>query len=221
MWSATGSRRPMRARTCSSGGVGSWTIGSATWPADPPFSSARLPSHHQHLSRAARRQGGQGGGSDAGAATRSAGEPAYPMSYIGAGEGLRPFEPPTGESVPLAPPSPPPLPSPSPMTETLMAREATGKPSTTTARTPPSERKAWGVEVTRHLCAPPGLFGWPVGPTPPPCPPEAEIVDQSCSGRNRHGVRRRSRYFPFSLPLWHGSVTGKALHAGGELTETH
>ena len=55
-------------------------------------------------------------GSGAGAATRSAGEPAYPMSYIGAGEGLRPFEPPTGESSPLAPPSPPPLPSPSPLT---------------------------------------------------------------------------------------------------------
>ena len=49
-------------------------------------------------------------GSGAGAATRSKGEPAYPMSYIGAGEGLRPFEPPTGESAPLAPPSPPPLP---------------------------------------------------------------------------------------------------------------
>ena len=35
------------------------------------------------------------------------------------------------------------------------------------------------VEVTRHPCAPPGLIGWRVGPTPPPCPPEAEIVNQS------------------------------------------
>ena len=39
--------------------------------------------------------------------------------------GSGPFEPPTGESAPLAPPSPPPLPSPSPMTEPSMAREAT------------------------------------------------------------------------------------------------
>ena len=46
----------------------------------------------------------RGGDSGAGAATRSKGEPAYPMYDIGAGEGLRPFEPPTGESSPLAPP---------------------------------------------------------------------------------------------------------------------
>ena len=52
------------------------------------------------------------------------------MSYIGAGEGLRPFEPPTAGSPPLAPSSPPPLPLP------------WGKLSTTTARAPPSERKA-------------------------------------------------------------------------------
>ena len=61
-------------------------------------------------------------GSGAGAATRSKGEPAYPMYYIGAGEGLGPFEPPTGESSPLAPPSPPPLPSPSPLTEPSLVR---------------------------------------------------------------------------------------------------
>ena len=84
-------------------------------------------------------------GSGAGAATRSKGEPAYPMSYIGAGEGLRPLRTPTGESAPLAPPSPPPLPSPFHMTEASMARkEATGKLSSTTARAPPSERKALG-----------------------------------------------------------------------------
>ena len=58
------------------------------------------------------------------------------MYYIGAGEGLRPFEPPTGEGSPLAPPSPPPLPSPFPMTEASIPREATGKLSTTTARAP-------------------------------------------------------------------------------------
>ena len=31
-------------------------------------------------------------------ATRNKGEPAYPMSYIGAGEGLRPFEPPSRDA---------------------------------------------------------------------------------------------------------------------------
>ena len=36
----------------------------------------------------------RGGDSGAGTATRSAGEPAYPMSYIGAGEGLRPLRTP-------------------------------------------------------------------------------------------------------------------------------
>ena len=39
------------------------------------------------------------------------------------------------------------------------------------------EKRWGGGEVTRHPCAPPGLFGWRVGPTPPPCPPEADIVD--------------------------------------------
>ena len=46
------------------------------------------------------------------------------MSYIGAGEGLRPFEPRPGE-FPPSPPSPPPLPPPSPTTETSMTPEAT------------------------------------------------------------------------------------------------
>ena len=36
----------------------------------------------------------RGWDSGAGAATRSAGDPAYPMSYIGAGEGLRPLRTP-------------------------------------------------------------------------------------------------------------------------------
>ena len=87
---------------------------------------------------------------------------------LGLARGSGPFEPPTGESAPLAPPSPPPFPSFTPMTETSMAQEATGKLSTTTARAPPSERKALGGEVTRHPCAPPELLGWRVGPTPPP-----------------------------------------------------
>ena len=51
--------------------------------------------------------GVRGGGSGAGAATRIKGEPAYPMYYIGAGEGLRPFEPPTSGEFPPAPTSPP------------------------------------------------------------------------------------------------------------------
>ena len=51
--------------------------------------------------------GGRGGDSGADAAPRSAGEPAYPMSYIGAGEGLRPFEPPTAGEFPPGSPSPP------------------------------------------------------------------------------------------------------------------
>ena len=63
---------------------------------------------------------------------------------LGLARGSGPFEPPTGESSPLAPPSPPPLPSPSPLREASMAPEATGKLSTTTARTPPSERKTLG-----------------------------------------------------------------------------
>ena len=33
MWSGTGSRRPMPARTCSSAGAASWMTGPATWPA--------------------------------------------------------------------------------------------------------------------------------------------------------------------------------------------
>ncbi len=45
-------------------------------------------------------------------------------STLGLARGSGPFEPPTGESSPPAPPSPPPLPSPSPMTEASMAREA-------------------------------------------------------------------------------------------------
>ena len=44
---------------------------------------------------------------------------------LGLARGSGPFEPPTGESSPPAPPSPPPLPSPSPMTEASMAPEAT------------------------------------------------------------------------------------------------
>ena len=73
-----------------------------------------IPVAGQVLSRS--RRAVRGGGSEAGAATRSAGEPAYPMYDIGAGEGLPPLRTPTGESAPLAPPSPPPLPSPSPLT---------------------------------------------------------------------------------------------------------
>ena len=46
----------------------------------------------QVLSRS--RRAVPGGDSEAGAATRSAGEPAYPMSYIGAGEGLPPLRTP-------------------------------------------------------------------------------------------------------------------------------
>ena len=42
-------------------------------------------------------------GSEAGAATRSAGEPAYPMYDIGAGEGLRPLRTPNRGSAPLDP----------------------------------------------------------------------------------------------------------------------
>ena len=53
------------------------------------------------------------------------------MSYIGAGEGLRPFEPQTGGSFPLAPHHPP--------------RGVPGELSTTTARASPSERKALWV----------------------------------------------------------------------------
>ena len=90
-------------------------------------------------------------GSGAGAATRSKGEPAYPMYDIGAGEGLGPFEPPIGESAPLAPPSPPPLPSPSPMTETSMAREATGKRST--ASWPPESGSFAGQAGLSHSLA--------------------------------------------------------------------
>ena len=71
------------------------------------------------------RRAGRVGGSEAGAALRSAGEPAYPMYYIGAGEGLRPFEPRPGGVLPWLPPSLPPLPSPTPMTEASMTQEAT------------------------------------------------------------------------------------------------
>ena len=59
---------------------------------------------------------------------------------LGLARGSGPFEPPTGENSPLAPPSPPPLPSPSPMTEASMAQEATGK--RLTASCPPLNPRA-------------------------------------------------------------------------------
>ncbi len=46
-------------------------------------------SHHQHPSRAARRRAVRGGDSGAGAAPRSAGEPAYPSRVEGRRAGLR------------------------------------------------------------------------------------------------------------------------------------
>ncbi len=117
-------------------------------------------------------------------ATRNKGEPAYPMSYsapwkgalyyIGAGEGLRPFEPRQRGT--------PPCPRHHPR------RGISGKPSTTTASAPPSERKSlrWlKSRATRDLCVPPELLGWRVGPTSPPLPPKAEIVNHSWSGRGR------------------------------------
>ena len=96
--------------------------------------------------RTARRGAVRGGDSGAGTATRNKGEPAYPMSYIGAGEGLRPFEPRPGEALPWFPHHP--------------RRGVSGMLSTTTARGSPSERKALWLSKsratwTRHR----GFFG--------------------------------------------------------------
>ena len=71
---------------------------------------------------------------------------------LGLARGSGPFEPPTGGSAPLAPPSPPPLPSPSSMTEASMAPEATatrvmqrfGEAFDHNGEGAPSERKALG-----------------------------------------------------------------------------
>ena len=77
-------RNPVEAAyACSSVGAGSWMTGPATWPAR---AEGRRPEQRSMAVR--------GGDSGAGAAPRSAGEPAYPMSYIGAGEGLRPLRTP-------------------------------------------------------------------------------------------------------------------------------
>ena len=132
MWSRTGSRRPMRARTCSSAGAGSCTIGPATWPA-----------RAEGLRPEQRSMAVRGGDSEGRCPQRviKGSQPTQCMT-LGLARGSGPFEPPTGESAPLAPPSPPPLPSPFPMTEASMAPEATatgllrrfGELSTTTAR---------------------------------------------------------------------------------------
>ncbi len=68
---------------------------------------------------------------------------------LGLARGSGPFEPPTGESSPLAPPSPPPLPSPSPMTEPSMAREATATKVCGASR--PRARR--GIASTGSRCA--------------------------------------------------------------------
>ena len=68
---------------------------------------------------------------------------------LGLARGSGPFEPPTGESSPLAPPSPPPLPSPSPMTEASMAPEATATRVCGASR--PRARR--GIASTGSRCA--------------------------------------------------------------------
>ena len=68
---------------------------------------------------------------------------------LGLARGSGPFEPPTGESAPLVPPSPPPIPSPSPMTEASMAREATATRVCGASRS----RARRGIASTGSLCA--------------------------------------------------------------------
>ena len=68
---------------------------------------------------------------------------------LGLARGSGPFEPPTGESSPLAPPSPPPFPSPSPMTEASLAREATATRVCGASR--PRARR--GIASTGSRCA--------------------------------------------------------------------
>ena len=87
-------------------------------------------------------------------ATRNKGEPAYPMSDIGAGEGLRPFEPRLRGSSPVVPHHP--------------RRGVSGKLSTTTARAPPSERKALAWFKARATWTRHRVFWWRVGLSTPP-----------------------------------------------------
>ena len=126
-------------------------MGKPEWPAPTvnrtgAWSQFGLGQPSLHLSppRTARRHAVRGGAARPAPHRVVPGSQPTQCNTLGLARGFGPFEPPTGGSAPLAPPSPPPLPSPSPMTEASMPREATGKLSTTTARGPPSERKALG-----------------------------------------------------------------------------